>query len=43
MVIHELHFNKYDYWIWDAYGTGVPVKVLHLDGVPVLSFYKRPR
>ena len=43
MVMHELHFNKYDYWIWDAYGTGVPVTVLHLDGVPVLSFYKRPR
>jgi len=42
MVIHELHFNKYDYWIWDAYGTAAPVKVLTLDGVPVLSLYKRP-
>lgn len=43
MVIHELHFNKYDYWIWDAYGTGSPVKVLHLDGVPVVSMYQRPK
>ncbi len=43
MVFHELHFNKYDYWIWDAYGTGIPTKVLHLDGVPILSVYERPK
>jgi hypothetical protein len=42
MVIHELHFNKYDYWIWDTYGTAAPAKVLTLDGVPVLSLYRRP-
>jgi hypothetical protein len=42
MVMHELHFNKYDYWIWDAYGTAAPVKVIAVDGVPVLSLYKRP-
>ena len=43
MVHHELHFNKYDYWIWAAYKTAAPVRVLHLDGVPVLSFYSRPK
>ena len=43
MIFHELHFNKYDFWTWDAYGTGIPVKVLHLDGVPILSVYKRPK
>ena len=43
MVFHELHFNKYDYWTWDAYGTGIPKKVLHLDGVPILSVYERPK
>jgi Dolichyl-phosphate-mannose-protein mannosyltransferase len=42
LVIHELHFNKYDYWIWDSYGTAAPVKVLDLDGVPLISVYKRP-
>ena len=42
-MLYELHFNKYDYWIWDAYGSAVPIKVLHLDGVPVLSLYKRSR
>jgi hypothetical protein len=42
MVLHELHFNKYDYWIWDAYQTAAPVQVLDLDGVPVVSLYQRP-
>ncbi|MCK5800828.1 MAG: glycosyltransferase family 39 protein, partial [Deltaproteobacteria bacterium] len=42
MVVHELHFNKYDYWIWAAYGTPVPVKVLSLDGLPLVSLYARP-
>ena len=42
MVYYELHFNKYDYWIWDSYGTATPIKVVDLDGVPVLSVYKRP-
>ncbi len=43
LVIHELHFNKYDYWIWAAYGTPVPARVLHLDGVPLITAYQRPR
>jgi len=41
MVHYELHFNKYDYWIWDAFGTARPIKVLDLDGVPLVSVYKR--
>jgi hypothetical protein len=43
MVFYELHFNKYDYWIWDAYGNATPARVLDLDGVPILSVYKRPK
>ena len=42
IVLYELHFNKYDYWIWDAYNTATPVRVLDLDGVPVASLYRRP-
>ena len=41
LVIYELHFNKYDYWIWNAFGTVRPEKVLTLDGVPLVAFYKR--
>ncbi len=41
MVIHELHFNKYDYWIWDTYGTAAPARVLALDNVPLVSVYDR--
>ncbi|MBW2734673.1 MAG: hypothetical protein JRH20_19980, partial [Deltaproteobacteria bacterium] len=41
MVVHELHFNKYDYWIWQAYGDPIPAKVLTLDGVPLVSVYAR--
>ncbi|MCA9671493.1 MAG: glycosyltransferase family 39 protein [Myxococcales bacterium] len=43
MVIHELHFNKYDYMIWRTYGHPAPVKVLSLDGVPLVSVYDRKR
>ena len=25
LVIHEKHFNKYEYWIWDFYGSDSPV------------------
>lgn len=42
MVVHELHFNKYDYWIWSAYGSPVPAKVLTLASVPLVSVYARP-
>jgi hypothetical protein len=37
IVIHEVHFNKYEYWIWDAYKTPIPLKVLTLDGVPLVT------
>jgi hypothetical protein len=42
LVIHELHFNRHDYLIWDAYGTVQPSYVLRFDGVPIVSVYKRP-
>jgi hypothetical protein len=42
MVIHELHFNRHDYLIWDAYKTVRPVFVLRFDGVPIVSLYRRP-
>jgi 4-amino-4-deoxy-L-arabinose transferase-like glycosyltransferase len=42
IVIHELHFNRHDYMIWDAYGTVQPVFVLRTDGVPIVSVYRRP-
>jgi 4-amino-4-deoxy-L-arabinose transferase-like glycosyltransferase len=42
LVIHERHFNRHDYLVWDAYGTVQPVFVLRADGVPIVSVYKRP-
>jgi hypothetical protein len=42
LVVHELHFNRHDYLIWDAYGTVQPVFVLRFDGVPLVTLYKRP-
>jgi hypothetical protein len=41
LVIHERHFNKYDYMIWQTYGHLRPIKVLTLDGVPLVSVYRR--
>jgi hypothetical protein len=41
LVVHELHFNKYDYMIWNQYRTVQPVQVLTLDGVPLVSVYQR--
>jgi hypothetical protein len=41
LVIHELHFNKYDYMIWNTYGHAQPSRVLTLDGVPLVSVYER--
>jgi hypothetical protein len=29
--------------IWQAYGTVAPAFVLTLDGVPLVSVYRRPR
>jgi hypothetical protein len=43
MVIHEKHFNKYEYWIWDFYGTTRPSLVLDDEGVPIVTVYERPR
>jgi hypothetical protein len=42
LVIHERHFNRHDYLIWKAYGTVAPVHVVRVDGVPVVSIYRRP-
>jgi 4-amino-4-deoxy-L-arabinose transferase-like glycosyltransferase len=41
LVIHELHFNRHDYLIWNAYGTTQPFFVLRADGVPIVSVYRR--
>jgi hypothetical protein len=41
LVIHEKHFNKYEYMIWDAYGTVRPVRALTFDGVPLVTVYRR--
>jgi len=42
IVIHEKHFNRHDYMIWQSYGTVRPVFVLRAHGVPIVSVYKRP-
>lgn len=42
MVVLEKHFNKYEYWIWDAYGTTRPSYVLSHEGVPLVPVYERP-
>jgi Dolichyl-phosphate-mannose-protein mannosyltransferase len=42
LVIHEMHFNKYEYWIWDFYGTTRPRLVLDDEGVPLVTLYQRP-
>jgi Dolichyl-phosphate-mannose-protein mannosyltransferase len=42
LVIHEMHFNKYEYWIWDFYGTARPSVVLDDQGVPIVTLYERP-
>lgn len=41
LVIHERHFNKYEYMIWNTYGHLRPSKVLALDGVPLVTVYQR--
>jgi 4-amino-4-deoxy-L-arabinose transferase-like glycosyltransferase len=42
LVIHERHFSKYEYWIWDFYGTARPSLVLDDEGVPIVTVYQRP-
>ncbi|MBL4632975.1 MAG: glycosyltransferase family 39 protein [Kofleriaceae bacterium] len=41
IVIHEKHFNRHDYLIWDAYKKVQPTFVLLYDGVPLVSVYVR--
>ncbi len=43
LVIHEKHFNKYEYWIWDFYKTVRPSVVLDDEGVPIVTLYQRKR
>ena len=42
IVVHELHFNRHDFMIWDEYGTVQPIYVLRHGGVPIVSVYRRP-
>lgn len=42
LVIHERHFARHDFMIWQSYGTVKPIFVLRLDGVPLVSLYRRP-
>ena len=39
VVIHEKHFNEFDYQAWEAFGHVQPAEVLTLDGVPLVSVY----
>ena len=41
LVMPERHFNKYEYWIWDAFGTTRPLSVATHHGVPVATLYSR--
>jgi Dolichyl-phosphate-mannose-protein mannosyltransferase len=41
LVILERHFAKYEYMIWQSYGTTQPAFVLTLDGVPLVPVYRR--
>jgi len=41
LVIHERHFNYYEYWIWQVYGTTRPVRVRARENVPLVTAYQR--
>jgi hypothetical protein len=41
MVVHEKHFNRYEYMIWDIFETTRPYRVLAAEGVPLVTLYKR--
>ncbi|MCB9561072.1 MAG: glycosyltransferase family 39 protein [Kofleriaceae bacterium] len=43
LVIHEKHFNRHDYLVWQDYGTVQPAFVLRADGVPIVSVYARAK
>ena len=42
LVLHERHFNKYEYWLWDAFASTRPLSVVTHEGVPVATLYARP-
>lgn len=42
LVLHERHFNKYEYWLWDAFASTRPLAVVTHQGVPVATLYTRP-
>jgi hypothetical protein len=42
LVIHERHFARHDYLVWDRYGTVQPSHILTTFGVPIVSVYVRP-
>lgn len=42
LLLHERHFNKYEYWLWDAFGSTRPLAVVTHEGVPVATLYARP-
>lgn len=41
LVIHEKHFSRHDYMVWNEYGTVAPIFVLRASGVPIVSLYRR--
>jgi 4-amino-4-deoxy-L-arabinose transferase-like glycosyltransferase len=41
LVIHERHFDYYDYWVWQIYGSARPARLLEREGVPLVSVYQR--
>jgi hypothetical protein len=41
LVVHERHFLRHSYMIWDVYGTVQPAYVLTFQGVPIVSVYVR--
>lgn len=43
LVIHERHFSEFDFQIWKEYGHVQPAEVLTLDGVPLVSAYRRAK
>ncbi len=42
LVVHERHFLRHELFLWQEYGTAAPIFVLTLDGVPLVSLYRRP-
>jgi hypothetical protein len=40
-VVHEKHFARHDFMVWEAYKKVQPSVVLLYDGVPIVSVYVR--